>query len=151
MFSLFARLLPHSHSSRATGWGDGNPKRLNMNGGNSMESTLSGRTLQALGPRSLSCLAEMPETRRLVVTAALDKVLTQKYFDVCTIDTILKIMGTRKNCAAYDLLHALHCMHYDQMQPELRNSIPQLINECLRGPIQDAGAATGAALEGITF
>lgn len=93
----------------------------------------------------------MPETRRLVVTAALDKVLTQKYFDVCTIDTILKIMGTRKNCAAYDLLHALHCMHYDQMQPELRNSIPQLINECLRGPIQDAGAATGAALEGITF
>lgn len=116
-----------------------------------MASTPSGQTLQALGPRSLSCLSELPETRRMVVTAALDKVLTQKYFDVCTIDTILKIMGTRKNCAAYDLLHALHCMHYDQMQPALRDSIPQLINECLRGPSPATGPATDLALTGLTF
>lgn len=117
-----------------------------------MASISSGLTLLALGPKSSSCLAELPETRRLVVTAALEKLLTQKYFDVCTIDVVLKIMDNGKNKAAYDLLHALHCIHYDQMPADLRNTIPHLINECLRGP-QPAthGPATSVVLDGLTF
>jgi len=46
------------------------------------------------------------------------------------------------------MLHALHCVDYAKMSPELRERIPHLVNECLRQQ-DDVIAATDVALKGV--
>lgn len=116
---------------------------------NSTESTSCGPMLSASGQQNLSLsIASLPETRRLVVTQALDQLFTNRFFDICELDSVLKIVGKRKGVEAYNLLRALHCVHYDKMNPALRDRIPQLVNECLN-PQAVQCVATDVALQGV--
>lgn len=92
----------------------------------------------------------MPETKRLVVQTAVAKLFDNKWFDICTLDKTLSLVGARQGGAAYDMLHALHCIHYDKMPPDLRARIPQLVNECLLQN-DNVNDATEVALKGVTF
>lgn len=98
---------------------------------------------------SLACSA-LPDTKRLVVQAAVTKLFDNKWFDICTLDKTLSLVGARQSGAAYDMLHALHCVHYDKMPPELRSRIPELVNECLRQN-DNIVDATEVALRGVAF
>lgn len=62
----------------------------------------------------------------------------------------MELIGARKGGQAYQMLHALHCVHYDKMPPELRARIPELVNECLRRK-DDVDHATEAALQGVVI
>ncbi len=92
----------------------------------------------------------MPETKRLVVQAAVQKLFEKDWFDICTLDRLLTIVKSRQGGPAYDLLHALHCVHYGKMDPELRARIPQLVNECLRQQDNVVDAAE-VALDGVVY
>lgn len=98
---------------------------------------------------SLVCSA-LPETKRLVVQTAVTKLFENKWFDICTLDKLLRVIGAREGGQAYDMLHSLHCIHYDKMPPELRARIPELVNECLRQQ-DNVSDATETALRGVVI
>lgn len=85
-----------------------------------------------------------------MVEAAVTKLFENKWFDICTLDKLLRVIGAREGGQAYDMLHTLHCMHYDKMPPELRARIPQLVNECLR-QTDNVKDAAQAALQGVVI
>ncbi len=66
----------------------------------------------------------MTEFQRTAAIAALKKMFAGKYFDICTVDKVIDITGCippdRKDYAA---LNALHCMHWSDMTPDLRNQV----------------------------
>lgn len=115
------------------------------------ESTKCGPTLSPAGAEKFcSALATLPETRRLVVTAALNELFTKKYFNICQLSAVLEVTNGSENTDAYRLLRTLHCVDYAAMSPELRNTIPQLVNECLAPPPKHC-LATDIALQGVTL
>lgn len=79
----------------------------------------------------------MSDIKVMAATAALQKLLTQRYFDICTIDNIIKMLGIVPDREAYSILHTLHCVHYDQMQPELLEQLSVLIMRVLDSPRMD--------------
>lgn len=79
----------------------------------------------------------MSDIKVMAATAALQKMLTQKYFDICTIDNIIKMLGIVPDREAYSILHTLHCVDYDQMQPELLEQLSVLIMRVLDSPRMD--------------
>ncbi|WQZ00149.1 hypothetical protein vBValCWD615_6 [Vibrio phage vB_ValC_WD615] len=60
---------------------------------------------------------------------ALVNMITKKdYFDICTLDKILRNLGIQAQCGqSYAILDSLHCLYYKDMPKELRRSIPELI------------------------
>jgi hypothetical protein len=94
-------------------------------------SALCGHTSPVRG-QTLSCLlADQPKTRRLVVATALNHLFEKSFFSICQLDSLLKIVDGTNKSEAYKLLHALHCIDYTSMPKELKDSLPQLVNEAL--------------------
>lgn len=48
------------------------------------------------------------------------------------------------------MLKALHCVDYAKMDPQLREKIPHLVNECLRQQ-DNVLEATDVALQGVVI
>lgn len=129
----------------------GKSERSNDRSASSKESIFSGLTLPAPGAWSLpTSLASQPKTQLLVATAALDHLFSARYFDICKLDAVMQIFNVSERSAAYQLLRPLHCIHYADMAPSLREQIPQLVNECLRPPVVIC-VATEGALAGLKF
>lgn len=149
MQSLFSLLASRSASSSVTGC-KSKPSASNTSEAAWTESANSGPTLSAPGSAiSLRAIASLPETRRLVVTAALDDLFRKEWFDVCNLDKVMKICNAPRGSEAHQLLDALHCVHYGRMPPDLRARIPHLVNECLCPPEAVQGVATTIALQGV--
>lgn len=87
--------------------------------------------------------------RRLVVQQALDRLFSSRFFSICVIQDLMKLVGAAPQSEAYRMLRALHCVHYEDMQPELIERLPHLVNECLRP--RGRCVATDIALHGIAF
>lgn len=107
--------------------------------------TRSGKSSDTVCVNTLPVCSALPETKRLVVQTTVESIFKKDWFDICKLDSVLKIIGARPTGAAYNMLHALHCVHYDKMPPELRERIPHLVNECLRQQ-DDVIEATSVAL-----
>lgn len=73
----------------------------------------------------------MSDLKALAAVAALNEMFCKGYLSICTIDTIGKMLGRNPKGEAYDILHSLHCVHFDRMPKDLRDSIPGLIRQCL--------------------
>lgn len=73
------------------------------------------------------------ETKALIAITALNKMFEGSYFDICTINSIAKMLGVHPQKEAYDQLHALHCVNWTAMPRELRQLVPKLIQDCLAG------------------
>lgn len=87
---------------------------------------------------------QLDELTRTVIGVALQKMFNGGYFDICTVDKCLKLAGVIAPKREYDLLHALHCVHFRDMPPELARRVPDMITACFNGlPI----AALLAAIE----
>ena len=71
------------------------------------------------------------DLRDIAAVTALNKMMDQGWFSICTIDNVAKLLGRNPNGQAYDILNALHCVHFDKMPPVLRDEIPALIEQCL--------------------
>lgn len=53
--------------------------------------------------------------------------LTNGHFNICTVDSILKLTGGIPPREAYDALRALHCVEYRHMSQRLRLELPRLL------------------------
>ena len=67
----------------------------------------------------------------LAVVTALNEMLEANYFDICTVDAMLKVLHLPAGGEIYDVLRTLHCIHYAQMPKELRDAIPEMLQEVL--------------------
>jgi hypothetical protein len=68
-----------------------------------------------------------------------------EFFSICSIDSLLKIMGRSRKSKAYEMLYALHCRHYSDMSDELRERLPTLVREAIF-PAQKRCVATEIVL-----
>lgn len=84
-----------------------------------------------------------------MVETAIKSLLTKKHFSICDLDTVMEITQSRQN-EAYKMLHALHCIDYSKMEPQLRQQIPELINEVLCNQVNVIDA-TDVALKGVAI
>ena len=73
----------------------------------------------------------MDDIKALAALTALNEMFASRYFDVCTIDKVAKLLGVRPEREAYDVLHALHCIHWDKMPRELHDRVPGLVQQAL--------------------
>lgn len=73
----------------------------------------------------------MNDLKELAAMTALNNTLRSSYFDICAVDKVAKLLDVNPRGEAYDMLHALHCIHYDKMPPQLCEAIPDLIKQCL--------------------
>jgi len=72
------------------------------------------------------------QIEKLAAQAAMKKLLGDSHFSISGVQSIAKVLGLpRPSGRAYDTLHALHCVDYADMDPQLRAAIPGLIKECL--------------------
>ncbi len=98
----------------------------------------------------------MGDFRLMAVQAALNKMVTQGYFDITTIDNIAKLMELVPDRKQYTELRLLHCVHYDQMPAEMISMLPEKIMALLRSPTLEASrinlvpSADGRALRVIS-
>ena len=69
--------------------------------------------------------------------------LKSNYFDVCTVDSVCKLIGAKSSGAAYDMLRTLHCVHYSEMPQEVREGIPALMREVFSQPKIEDDAIQG--------
>lgn len=73
----------------------------------------------------------MNDLKALAAITALNDMFGKGYLSICTIDNVAKMLDRNPKCEAYTILHSLHCVHFDKMPPQLRDSIPELIRQCL--------------------
>lgn len=73
----------------------------------------------------------MSDLKQLAAMTALNDMLAGAHFSICAIDNVAKLLDVNPKGEAYDTLHALHCINYDRMPPQLREAIPELIRACL--------------------
>lgn len=89
----------------------------------------------------------MTDLEQKAIEAALRKMFAQGHFSICTIDTCLKLLGVPQGGKSYQLLHALHCVNYADMDRELAQAIPGLIADIFQGVVLDvAGLAPGGEI-----
>ena len=74
----------------------------------------------------------LADVHLLAAQAALDKMFNQGYFSICTLDSILKMTGQVADKMCYDILHTIHCVHYNEMDETLRRGLPMLIGATLK-------------------
>jgi hypothetical protein len=67
----------------------------------------------------------------MIVEVSLTKLFKERFFSICQLDSVIKLVGSRKAGDAYNMLCSLHCVDYSEMPAELRNRIPALVGECL--------------------
>lgn len=79
----------------------------------------------------------MSDIKVMAATAALQRMLADKYFDICTINNIIKMLCLVPDSEAYHILLTLHCVHYNQMPPELLEQLSVLIMRVLDSPRMD--------------
>lgn len=79
-------------------------------------------------------MSHVTELEVELIRTALRKMKTKGYFDICTIDAILKITGGIPNSRDYDQLRLLHCVHYSDMSPKLAQSLPAMIKKVIESP-----------------
>lgn len=82
------------------------------------------------------CTAEdvvsLADIHLMAAQAALDKMFNQGYMSICILDNILKMTGNIPDKTCYDILHTVHCVHYNEMNETFRRGLPMLIGAVLR-------------------
>ena len=144
--SFLERLSGSSQGSTSEASSQSQQDAWSTSGADSTASTSSG--LKSCEPLPL---ASLPEMKRLVATTALTEMMRKSFFSICTIDQVADLAGINcKKSEAYRLLHALHCMDFSARPKQLRDSIPQLINEALTPPTLVV-EEVDTALRGVNF
>lgn len=73
----------------------------------------------------------MADLKQMAAMTALNNMMQKDSFSICTIDNVGKVLGVNPKGESYDILYTLHCVNFSKMQPELRDAIPDLIQQCL--------------------
>jgi len=80
----------------------------------------------------------MSQLQLMAAEAALQKMLSDKHFSICTMDRIIDMLGIKPDKEAYSILSTLHCIDYNAMRRELIEALPDLIHRVLQSPSLEA-------------
>lgn len=84
---------------------------------------------------------------QVIIEKALDKLFTEKYFDICKLDELGKLLGVSpQHHPHYRKLRILHCEHYADMPPVILAELQQKVMECLTPTRFHSGAILAKAL-----
>lgn len=109
-----------------------------------------GHTSSVLGKKSSDFnISSVPELKQMVVMTGVNDLLSDNHFSICKLRKIADVVGAPQHGPAWDLLSALHCVNYSHMPDDLIQSIPHLINECLRTRKKTEDSLR-VALDGVT-
>lgn len=61
----------------------------------------------------------------------INNMLASNFFSICAVDRVADLLNVNPRGPEYDILHSLHCVHFDKMTKRVRDSIPELIMACL--------------------
>ena len=88
---------------------------------------------------STHCLRESQKTdlKMAIAVTAVTKMMKDTYFSICSVDSVCKVIGASTHGSAYDMLRALHCIHFVDMPKEVRESIPALMREVFKQAVFD--------------
>lgn len=67
------------------------------------------------------------ETKYETVRTALKHMYDDGYLSICTIDKLVKLLDVAPPAETYQMLSALHCVHFAEMSKELRAKVMQAI------------------------
>lgn len=73
----------------------------------------------------------MDNLKEMAAMTALNHMFKQGHMSICTIDKVAGLMGVDPKGRAHNILSTLHCVDFSEMPKELKDSIPDLIRECL--------------------
>ena len=95
----------------------------------------------------------MTEIQILVVKTALKKMMTGGYFDICTIDNILKLSGGIPRESEYQLLRTLHCVYFKEMPAALLAELPKIIQRVIESPSMEfiIDVSSSGEYKSVTF
>lgn len=65
--------------------------------------------------------------------AAIEKMMGDGYFSICSVDKINAMLGTIPDKEAYRILTVLHCVNFRDLPPEVAASFPELLRRCIFG------------------
>lgn len=54
---------------------------------------------------------------------ALKHMFEKDYYDICTVDKLIKMTGCHPDRKDYQALNALHCVHFNEMDSDLRQMV----------------------------
>lgn len=80
----------------------------------------------------------------MAAKAALKAMLRSDYFSICAVDKVLKISGCIPNGKDYAALSALHCIHWRDMEPALREMVVLKVAQMFENPGLDVGVIDNA-------
>ncbi len=75
----------------------------------------------------------MTDIRQITALAALNTMLKQKHFSICTIRELVTMFDVVPDAEAMKVLTPLHCVNYADMPPELYAALPSIIERALSG------------------
>jgi hypothetical protein len=73
----------------------------------------------------------MSDLKQTIAMTALNNMLKKGHFDICTIQSVAELLNVHPKVEEYRMLHALHCIDYNNMPTEIREALPELIRRCL--------------------
>ncbi len=73
----------------------------------------------------------MDDIKALAALTALNEMFAGTHFSICTIDKVATLLDIHPQRDAYETLQALHCVHWSKMPRELRDRMPELIQQAL--------------------
>lgn len=85
----------------------------------------------------------MDALQTLAANVALNKMLKQSHFSICTIDDIIKVSGAIPDNYAYGILKLLHCVNYSDMDSGVRDELPNLLKRVLGSPAVSFDLSSG--------
>lgn len=79
-------------------------------------------------------MEDMKNLQNMAAATALNKMMRDSHFSICTIDNVAKMMGVKPTGESYRILSSIHCVDFCDMPRELRQAIPQLVADVLGDP-----------------
>lgn len=71
-------------------------------------------------------MADLSDFQKECVRLALVRMFkTDSYFNICAVDDCLKLTGAVPPRAEYDALRTLHCVHFREMTPAMRQMVAE--------------------------
>ena len=82
--------------------------------------------------------------KKAAITALKNMFEEKKYFDICTVDAVLKLTGCIPDKKDYQALRALHCVDWVDMDADLRNTVMLKTMQMFETPGFDTELLDGA-------
>jgi hypothetical protein len=91
-----------------------------------MEALLNNRSTKNLDLDKQIDMTELKPVRDVIrndLKAAIQRIIDNRFFSICPVDSLLKMHRITPDKEVYELLRSLHCVDWRDMEPDLRKQV----------------------------